>query len=119
MDHRVQVVQGGEWDVGLVERELGVPPLPIPPVLAPVLTIDGQVEPDDSDAKHSARYGVARSTRSAAVAEAHLVAREQGQVAAGGAAPSRAPGGALSSVLRGRCGRRAHRLGHHVPPRTE
>ena len=66
MDHRVLVVLGGEWDVGLVERELSVPPLPIPPVLAPVLTIDGQVEPDASEAKHSARYGVARSTRSAA-----------------------------------------------------
>lgn len=46
MGPRVQLVQGGKWDVGLVERELGVPPLPIPPVLAPVLTIDGQVEPD-------------------------------------------------------------------------
>ena len=46
MGPRVQVVQGGKWAVGLVEGELGVPPLPIPPVLAPVLTIDGQVEPD-------------------------------------------------------------------------
>ena len=43
-----QVVQGGQWDVVFVERELCVPPLPIPPVLAPVLTVDGQVGPDAS-----------------------------------------------------------------------
>ena len=42
MGRRVQLVQDGKWDVGLAERELGVPPLPI----LPVLTIDGQVEPD-------------------------------------------------------------------------
>jgi hypothetical protein len=42
----VQIVRGGTWDAELVERELGVPPLDIDPVLAPVIVIDGQVEPD-------------------------------------------------------------------------
>jgi len=42
----VRVVQGGAWDAEIVEHELGVPPLDVPPVRSPVLLVDGRVEPD-------------------------------------------------------------------------
>lgn len=44
---RVQVVQGGSWDAEVIERDLGVPPIPgLPPVLSPVMLVDGRIEPD-------------------------------------------------------------------------
>lgn len=43
---RAAVIAGGTWDAGLLERELGVAPLRVEPVLAPVLTVDGHIEPD-------------------------------------------------------------------------
>lgn len=43
---RVHILQGGLWDESVVQRCLGVPPLDLPPVMHPVLTIDGFVEQD-------------------------------------------------------------------------
>jgi site-specific recombinase XerD len=45
---RVRIEYGGSWDAGAVEQVLGVPPLDIPPVGAPVLSVDGLVEADAS-----------------------------------------------------------------------
>ncbi|NKX53626.1 site-specific integrase [Arthrobacter mobilis] len=43
---RVRVEYGGSWAADVVERGMGVPPLDIPPVRSPVLTVDGRIEPD-------------------------------------------------------------------------
>ncbi|WP_309887359.1 site-specific integrase [Curtobacterium sp. 320] len=45
---RVRVHRGGGWDVEVVQRTLGVVPHVVPPVTAPVITIDGIVEDDAS-----------------------------------------------------------------------
>lgn len=45
---RVRVHRGGDWDVRVVERTLGVVPHVVPPVTAPVISIDGVVENDAS-----------------------------------------------------------------------
>ncbi|NKX52799.1 site-specific integrase, partial [Arthrobacter deserti] len=45
---RVRIEFGGRWDAGAVGQGLGVPPLEIPPVRSPVVTVDGRVEADAS-----------------------------------------------------------------------
>lgn len=63
---RVRVHRGGDWDVQVVERALGVVPHVVPPVRAPVITIDGIVENDASAwlREVDARSGL-RKTRTA------------------------------------------------------
>ncbi|WP_420898067.1 site-specific integrase [Cryobacterium lyxosi] len=65
---RVRIQQGGVWDPDLIEQDLGQPPLDIPPLLAPVLTIDGHIEPDASAwlAYVAARTGGPYSTKTSA-----------------------------------------------------
>ncbi|MCG2621657.1 site-specific integrase [Arthrobacter sp. I2-34] len=43
---RVRIEYGGSWDAAAVEQVLGVPPLAVPVVRSPVLSVDGLVEPD-------------------------------------------------------------------------
>ncbi|MGJ9371694.1 site-specific integrase [Nesterenkonia sp. CF4.4] len=45
---RTRIEYGGRWDDQVVEQELKISPLAVPPVDAPVLTVDGLVEPDAS-----------------------------------------------------------------------
>lgn len=46
---RVEVVRGGAWNAEVVERDLGVRPLPVRVLDSPVLLVDGRVEPDATD----------------------------------------------------------------------
>ncbi|MFD1211452.1 hypothetical protein ACFQ36_05295 [Arthrobacter sp. GCM10027362] len=63
---RVRVEYGGSWAADVVERGIGIPPLDIPPVLSPVLSVDGRVEPDATAwlAEVHARTGGTRTAAS-------------------------------------------------------
>lgn len=39
---RARIEYGGGWDASVLEQELGMPPLAVPAVLSPVLTVDGR-----------------------------------------------------------------------------
>ncbi|NUU06367.1 hypothetical protein [Leifsonia sp. C5G2] len=64
---RVEMQRGGTWDPAVIEDILGVPPLNVRPVDSPVITIDGQIEPDATGwlANVTARTGGPHSTKTA------------------------------------------------------
>jgi site-specific recombinase XerD len=72
----VRLVRGGSWNAHAIERELGVRPLAVDPVLSPVLTVDGFVESDATEwlAHVHARTGGTNATKTAESYAESLVA---------------------------------------------